>query len=1248
MKKSLSLLLALAMVLSMVPAVFAEEAETLPSYDLSYAFNLADGKTFAGGADGLISDYDGGLTPALSQDITKGNLAAEKKADLFALGYWWNDIYYGNTILNRPSVNHFAPADTNNANKETGMISLAYTYNKNIDSASGDYVADEVDYGTMAYNFGAGRIDELAMTADTGIATGYLGKGSLPVIRFKAPRSGYVNPVIKLSTLDADGLFFIVRKLHFIDPTGKLNNKGWATSGLTETENAIWTTVYPTADETTYARPASTNVSAVIAPDEGWAKAPANVMTTRDDAVVYVNAGDEITITFGKKSNANTQFAIDTIRMDYVDEFTLSADADYKAGNPVLDVADILAKNNIVTEGMTYTVAEASADLLTATNAAGIFTIANTAKDKDVVTVIASDDKLSATLNVTLNVPKAVYDFAEAFEVTNTFSGVPRTDYASPLTLKTALGAGAWNVGYAYYSANTSTSATFYKNVSLLRSNMYTYAPNDVNNPYKTTNPTEAGPALTFGYSSNSTKTVEDGGLAAKITQTAGVAVYGDEINGGYGTAGYGFSSGKLIPNSSLSVQGVRSMTVIAFTAPRTGIIKPYLKLANPNADAGVYYRMYKLGATQNLGANPTDSILPKAGESANSINLAANTNLKGLLGTVWDGDTWCVVPRSNDFTTRNDTTFYVEAGEQVVVRFYTTAAYGANFVIDTLKYDYVDQMSFDTEFFYSKDAVDMNAWMEEQGVDTSSAVWSEVEDEFDVAQLTADGQLVMKALSPEGSSVRVKALVGDISYFVDVTIVSYAATVSPFSYPSVDMTELGHEDPVFLLPYYSDPADRAVYGEIDLGLNDAWYNAEASFDVKGKFEYFNGRIRAIALHDYLTAGGDHTKATGDELVLANATRKPVRDVNTTGEPVVMTLTATDGTQKHFNLWSFETKLRGEEAASDTYQYMAGSENNAIFRIEAVKLGAEDFVPMYRDSAYGLYYSMTPYVGDRYTFGGVSYPSSPVIPTLDKNGQITLPTYYWPDGRQWKTHFSNKDFADLRGVSFTFTAPYSGEIKLTDFAPKNEYSLSASMGGFNSYLNQTGGCAATAMVRAYNADGTYTTLYEEKWGNTANKSPYSLMGNATVAASATLANAGDDQTLTFTVQKGQDIRVILMISEKLYTNSNMPLELGNYSPAPIFDYTKVADEFDGTHSIYALPSTFENLTGDGVLTMVYDANGNLLDAIVGIEEINEADEYVKVALREEGYDETPAYAKMFFWNGLENIVPLAEALYIRN
>ncbi|MBQ1935241.1 MAG: hypothetical protein II351_00130, partial [Clostridia bacterium] len=568
-------------------------------------------------------------------------------------------------------------------------------------------------------------------------------------------------------------------------------------------------------------------------------------------------------------------------------------------------------------------------------------------------------------------------------------------------------------------------------------------------------------------------------------------------------------------------------------------------------------------------------------------------------------------------------------------------------FVIDTLKYEYVDQMSFDTEFFYSKDAVDMNAWMEEQGVDTSSAVWSEVEDEFDVVQLTADGQLVMKALSPEGSSVRLKALVGDISYFVDVTVVSYAATVSPFSYPSVDMTELGHEDPVFLLPYYSDPADRAVYGEIDLGLNEAWYGAEASFNVKGKFEYLgNGRIRAIAAHDYRTAGGDHTKATGDELVLANANRKPVRDVNTTGQPVVMTLTATDGTKKSFNLWSFETKLRGEEAASDTYQYMAGSENNAIFRIEAVKLGVEEFVPMYRDSAYGLYYSMTPYVGDRYTFGGVSYPGEPVIPTLDKNGQITLPTYYWPNGQEWKTRFSNKDFPDLRGVSFTFTAPYSGEIKLTDFAPKNGFPTQSSMGSFTTYMNQTGGCVATAMVRAYNADGTYTTLYEEKWGNTANTYPFSLMGNATVDASATLANAGDDQTLTFTVQKGQEIRVITMVHEVLYTAANMPLRLGDYSPAPIFDYTKVEDGFDGA-SICALPSTFEDLTEDGVLTMVYDADGNLLDAIVGAY-INEDLEVVDVSMREEGYDETPAYAKMFFWNGLENIVPLAEALYIRN
>lgn len=1243
MKKVLSLILALAMVLSVVPFAFAEGEETPASYDLSYAFTLEDEKTFVGGTEGLISDYDGGLTPKRDQRIASGSIADENKADLYALGYWYQSAFYSNANLNRPSVNHFAPADTNNANKETGMTSLAYTYNANIDSASGDYVGDESLYGTLAYNFGAGRIDELAMTSDTGTTSGN-GASSLPTIRFKAPKSGYINPVIKLATQDADGLLYRVSKVHLLDPTKKLNSAGWITSGITDAENAIWTTVYPKAGEETYTR-VSTNVNTVIAPTDGWAKAPANVMTTRNDALVYVEAGDEINLVFAKTGSDNTKFAIDTIRMDYVDAFTLSAEADYKAGNPVLNVAAVLEQNNFSTDNVSYTVAGTSSALLTETATAGVYTIANTVKNQDVVTVVATYSDLTVTLNITLNTPKTVYDFGELFAVSNTFSGTPGSDYASALTPVTAPGNGDWNVGYAYYANNSTASSTFYKYATLLRSNMYSYAQTDTNNAYKTSHPDDANPALTYSYSTSNTKTADDGGKVTKIAMTAGTTVSSDDVTAGYGTAGYGFGSGKLVPNSSLSGQSARSMTMVVFTAPRTGIVKPVLKLANPNSDANIYYRMYKLSADQSLTADPMVNILPKEGESAFGINISSNTNLKGVVGTAWDGDTWCTVGRSNNFTTRDDALVYVEAGERIVLRFYTTMSYGANFVLDTLKYEYVDRKSLEAEFFFGNEAIDLNAWMEGEGWDTSSAVWSELEDEYDVAQVTADGQLVTKNISPEGSVVRVKALVGDISYFVDITIVSYAATVDPFTYSTVDMTELGHADPAFLLPYYTDAVDRAIYGEIDLGLVDAWKGATASFSVDGKFEYFNGRIRVLALHDYATAGGNYKNVAAEGLALSAGTMPAARDVNSTGTPVVMTLTAKDGTEKRFNLWSFETALRAEEATADTYQYVAGSESNSIIRVESVKNGAEEFVPMHRDSAYTNLTSMSSFVGSMYTHGNLSYNDKAVVPILNSGGQMILPTYYWPDGRQWKTHLSNGDFPDLRGISFTFTAPYSGTIQLSAFAPKNNYALSSSMGGFTSYLSANGSYAAKAIVRAYNADGTYTTLYEEKWGNKANTSPFSLMGDPVVADSATLENAGDDQTLTFDVQKGQDIRVILMVNEKLYTNNNMPLELGSASPAPVFAYQKAQlDEFDGDYAIYATPSSFEGVTSDGILTLLYDENGVLLDTLCGAEVYAEED-YVSISL--EGLSISPAYAKLFFWNTMDNIAPLAESLIIR-
>ena len=104
MKKLLSLLLALAMVFSVVPFAFAEEAEDpTPSYDMAYAYTLEPGKTFQGGEAGLISDYDGGLTPDRDQHINSGTTPVADMADLFGIGYWWTDSssdgFYGNILL---------------------------------------------------------------------------------------------------------------------------------------------------------------------------------------------------------------------------------------------------------------------------------------------------------------------------------------------------------------------------------------------------------------------------------------------------------------------------------------------------------------------------------------------------------------------------------------------------------------------------------------------------------------------------------------------------------------------------------------------------------------------------------------------------------------------------------------------------------------------------------------------------------------------------------------------------------------------------------------------------------------------------------------------------------------------------------------------------------------------------------------------------------------------------------------------
>lgn len=675
MKKSLSLLLALAMVLSMVPVAFAEEAETLPSYDLSYAFNLVDGKTFKGGPDGLISDYDGGLTPARTQLITSGTIAADTMADLYALGYWYQSGYWTNQNLNRPSVNHFAPDDTNNANKETGMTSLAFTYNPNIDAADGDYVGDESLYGTMAYNFSAGRYDELAMTADTGSTNGY-GGSSLPTIRFKAPKSGYINPVIKLATLDADGLLYRVRKVHLDQKDGKLNHAGWISSeNIYDTSNATWTDIYPKADETTYTR-YTTDVNKVIAPLDGWAKAPANVMTTRNDALIYVEARDEINLTFAKTGKVNTRFAIDTVRMDYVDEFTLNFEADYAGYQPSVNVATLLKDTGISLTRATYALTGDTAAILEETETAGVYNIRNTVTDGQVATLEVVVPGLTLTLNIKINVPKMVYDLGEAYAVNNTFSGDAVGDYSSNLSPKTAMNkSNTWYLAYGWGADGHSAS---YAHDKLTRPVYNTFAPEDQLNPFRKDG--TGYESLSFSYSS-------------PVSQTVNNVTYKTNRSVQYGNIAYNFGGGALRDTSTLHVGGTsylaQAVPQIVFTAPKAGLINPKLVIGTSyDENRDLAYRVFKNSIENN--------IYPKDGEMTVTAKISPQVTSTAMK------DGWAV-SEYGTMTTRDDAYVWVNEGDKIYILFETVASdyKQMNYTIDTVQmiYTYVAGETMDITY---------------------------------------------------------------------------------------------------------------------------------------------------------------------------------------------------------------------------------------------------------------------------------------------------------------------------------------------------------------------------------------------------------------------------------------------------------------------------------------------------------------------------------------------------------------------
>ena len=142
-----------------------------------------------------------------------------------------------------------------------------------------------------------------------------------------------------------------------------------------------------------------------------------------------------------------------------------------------------------------------------------------------------------------------------------------------------------------------------------------------------------------------------------------------------------------------------------------------------------------------------------------------------------------------------------------------------------------------------------------------------------------------------------------------------------------------------------------------------------------------------------------------------------------------------------------------------------------------------------------------------------------------------------------------------------------------------------------------------------------------------------------------------DGSLDIPVKKGEVIRIILACNadEKGWISSFLKNsgDTGSvrYIPDPTFtyQYADAADEFDAG-GVYVTPFTFEGINAENVFTLFFDQNGQLIGNSKAADEGSSEEEYFGIYLPDAG---DVAFAKVFFWDSLTNIQPLAGDIMVR-
>ncbi len=858
---------------------------------------------------------------------------------------------------------------------------------------------------------------------------------------------------------------------------------------------------------------------------------------------------------------------------------------------------------------------------------------------------ITGDEFIIRTYTITyLKQTKTEYDMAEAFAVRNQFQGGLDGlyyDYAEGLTPVTPNGEGQWTLGYYNWNKGSFTPFTY-----LNRGNFTTTrAPEDTGHYVATTATT-----LLIWSTQSTVNTYDPTRFVPEEARNNG-ATGNMEASCLIPAIGYSFGAESTRDKNSFAGDNNGAQSAIRFRVDHPGFVKPTIKLSNPNpnANGGILYRVYKVDAA--TGAET--AIYPAEGETSYTSADA---------GT----DGWCLLPAAtSEFVTRGDGVVDVEAGDEIVFRFDKyTAGPPSNkaFIIDTVKINYVEFYegnpitSYDeaVDKYYDEDDRLLDLQVEKTSEDLRGTIAYKVTDDtYGVLQTTSNpGVYILTGEVNTFSDDEAYPATVTASYYAagDTETAVYSTSTKIYIRPASSQyealtatpfkaTQLGMENDGFLLPYYTDATDRTLYGAVDLGLHEAWQNAEITFDRAGYFEHLgNGRIRALQEYNYTTAGAawnwDSDKnAKAPAYVSPNGTSIPAkRDANTVGTPIVMRVTAVDGGFREYYLWSFKTAIQsGEEP--DSYTFATSMEmSNAITKYEAY-IGDGTFRPMYPDSARKGHIS--PVADDMYAQKGAARYRFPWVPTLDNTGVLHFVTVNAAD---WTNYVSNTPYIDHDGVSWTFVAPKDGVVSLTDYMPTT---IASSNDG--TFLKE----GFKGSVRKYTQDGDYTSLYEMDYpASSYNSTTRSLTGTVTYSTAA------EDGTLTVGVKTGDMIRVILYTDYEKYFPSNETTISKDSLPHPVFTYAApVVDHFEATSTNATFTKIITETEGlssnKNYVGAAFDSTGMVIGVTRDVT-FAPATEFVPAtATGSIATDGTTAYVKLFFWEDLNNIRPINGGATIR-